>query len=46
MIKYYDEFLKDLRANDPEFEKEIRIIELKYLVIDALLTYRKKHKMS
>ena len=42
----YNEFFNELIERDTELKKEVDLLELKYLLIETLLSYRKFNRLS
>ncbi|KDR96806.1 Helix-turn-helix [Peptoclostridium litorale DSM 5388] len=42
----YDDFLKDIVSSDENIKKEMDLLELKYSIIDELVSFRKEKRLT
>lgn len=42
----YNDFFKELIDQDTNLKKEVELLDLKYLLIETLLNFRKENKLS
>lgn len=45
-MRDYKDFFNELILEDSELEKELKLTELKYIIIEKLVSYRKSKKIS
>lgn len=42
----YNDFFNELIQNDEELKKQVELLELKYILIETLIDYRKENRIS